>query len=208
MPVKLLIVGAGSRGTMYGSYALRYPEEAQVVGVAEPRAFFREQVARQHNLQAEYVVADWRELAALPKIADAVVIATPDVLHRDPAIAFAQKGYDLLLEKPLAPDAESCWHIVEATKANQVLLAVGHVMRYTAYTQALRRLLDSKRIGEIVSIQHLEPVGFWHQAHSFVRGNWRNEALSSFMLLAKSCHDLDWLRYMMGQRCIQVSSFG
>ena len=76
------------------------------------------------------------------------------------------------------------------------------------YTRQLKAILDSGRIGEIVSIQHLEPVGYWHQAHSFVRGNWRNEAASSPMLLAKSCHDLDWIRYVMGKPCAQVSSFG
>ena len=81
-------------------------------------------------------------------------------------------------------------------------------MRYTQYTRQLKAILDSGRIGEIVSIQHLEPVGYWHQAHSFVRGNWRNEAASSPMLLAKSCHDLDWIRFLMGKPCAQVSSFG
>ena len=89
-----------------------------------------------------------------------------------------------------------------------MIFAVCHVMRYTRYTQMLKQLLDSGAIGEVVSIQHLEPVGYWHQAHSFVRGNWRNEAESSPMLLAKSCHDLDWLRYMMGEPCTAVSSFG
>ncbi|MGH2478922.1 MAG: Gfo/Idh/MocA family protein, partial [Ktedonobacteraceae bacterium] len=93
-------------------------------------------------------------------------------------------------------------------QSQQILLAVSHVMRYTAYTQALKQLLATGCIGDIVSIQHLEPVGYWHYAHSFVRGNWRNEALSSFMLLAKSCHDLDWLRYLIDHRCVQVSSFG
>ena len=208
MPVKLLIIGAGSRGTMYGEYALRYPEQAQVVGVAEPRAFFRAQMAQKHLLAPEQTVTDWQELVAQPKIADAVVIATPDILHRDPALAFAQQGYDILLEKPLAPDPQSCRQIVEAAQSQQILLAVSHVMRYTAYTQALKQLLATGCIGDIVSIQHLEPVGYWHYAHSFVRGNWRNEALSSFMLLAKSCHDLDWLRYLIDHRCVQVSSFG
>jgi len=81
-------------------------------------------------------------------------------------------------------------------------------MRYTAYTQEMKRLIDAGTIGDIVSIQHLEPVGYWHQAHSYVRGNWRNEALSSFMLLAKSCHDIDWIHHLVGAKCKSVSSFG
>lgn len=207
-PVELLVVGAGSRGSIYSGYASEHPDLARVVGVAEPREFFRNRMTEKHQIASEYVVEDWRQLAALPKFADAVVIATQDSLHLEPAIAFAQKGYDILLEKPMAPDPESCQLIVEAAVANKIIFAVGHVMRYTAYTQRLKQLVALGLIGDVVSIQHLEPVGYWHYAHSFVRGNWRNEAESSFMLLAKSCHDLDWLRYIMGSRCVQVSSFG
>jgi predicted dehydrogenase len=208
MPVTLLIIGAGSRGKTYASYALKHPELARVVGVAEPREFFRARMAEQHQIPAENVVADWQELAKQPKFADAVVITTPDKLHLEPALAFAQQGYDILLEKPLAPDAESCRRIVQAAEKNGGIFAVGHVMRYTNYTQRVKELVSSGLLGDIVSIQHLEPVGYWHYAHSYVRGNWHNEAASSFMLLAKSCHDLDWLRYIVGQRCVQVSSFG
>jgi predicted dehydrogenase len=207
-PVKLLIIGAGSRGKTYARYAIEHPDVARVVGVAEPREFFRASMAEKNQVPAENVVEDWTELAARPKFADAVVIATSDALHMEPAIAFAKKGYAMLLEKPLAPDAESCQRIVEAALEQNIIFAVGHVMRYTQYTQRLKALVASGLIGDVVSVQHLEPVGYWHYAHSFVRGNWHNEAASSFMLLAKSCHDLDWLRYIIGQRCVQVSSFG
>lgn len=207
-PVKLLIVGTGSRGTGYGRYAIEHPDLARVVGVAEPREFFRNRMSENHALAPENVVEDWRELAARPKFADAVIITVQDAMHREPAIAFAQKGYDILLEKPMAPDPESCQQIVDAALANNIIFAVCHVMRYTNYTQRLKQLVTSGLIGDIVSVQHLEPVGYWHYAHSFVRGNWRNEAESSFMLLAKSCHDIDWLRYIIGRRCVQVSSFG
>lgn len=207
-PVQLLVIGAGSRGTLYGEYAIEHPDLARVVGVAEPRAFYRARIVATHHIAPEHEVTDWRELAERPKFADAVIIATQDAFHLEPALAFAQKGYDILLEKPLAPDPESSQRIVDAALANSGIFAVAHVMRYTPYTHRLKVLVLSGVIGEIVSIQHVEPVGYWHYAHSFVRGNWRNEAESSCMLLAKSCHDLDWLRYIMGQRCVQVSSFG
>jgi len=98
--------------------------------------------------------------------------------------------------------------IHKAVSENNVILAVCHVLRYTQYTKALRKILDSKVLGNIVSIQHFEPVGFWHFAHSFVRGNWHNEKASTFSLLAKSCHDIDLLTYMMDSRCKRISSFG
>jgi len=207
-PVELLIIGAGSRGTTYGNYATQHPDLARVVGVAEPREFYRHRAVNQHQIAPPNAVTDWKQLAERPKFADAVVVTTQDAMHLEPAIAFANKGYDILLEKPLAPDAESCRRIVAAMVANNVIFAVGHVMRYTDYTQRLKELVSSGLIGDIVSVQHLEPVGYWHMAHSFVRGNWRNEKESSFMLLAKSCHDIDWLRYIIGQPCTEVSSFG
>jgi len=207
-PVTYIIIGAGSRGTGYASYALRYPDQAEVVGVAEPRDPARLRLVTEHDIPPHNIYTDWREVAERERFADAVVITTQDAMHAEPAIALAQKGYHILLEKPMAPNAADCQRIVEAVKASGVILGVGHVMLYTPYTQTLKKIIDDGAIGEIVSIQHLEPVGYWHQAHSFVRGNWRNEQESSFMLLAKSCHDLDWLRYIMGERCLSVSSFG
>ncbi|HEU5014978.1 MAG TPA: Gfo/Idh/MocA family oxidoreductase, partial [Roseiflexaceae bacterium] len=207
-PISLMVVGAGVRGTNYASYALHHPDAVRIIGVAEPRAWWRDRLVDEHDMSDEYVFSDWREAAAMPRFANAVVITTQDAMHVEPAVAFANKGYHILLEKPMAPDEEGCRRIVEAVKANGVTLAVCHVMRYTRYTQMLKSIVESGRIGEVASLQHLEPVGYWHQAHSYVRGNWRNEALSSPMLLAKSCHDLDWIRYIMGKQCTQVSSFG
>ena len=137
-----------------------------------------------------------------------MIIATQDRMHVGPATALAQKGYHMLLEKPMAPDVVSCRKIVAAVKAAGIIFSVGHTLRYTRYTQALKLLVDSGAIGKVVSIEHLEPVGYWHYAHSFVRGNWCNESQSSFMLLAKSCHDLDWIYYILGAHCKSISSFG
>ncbi|MBN2047125.1 MAG: Gfo/Idh/MocA family oxidoreductase [Anaerolineaceae bacterium] len=206
--VKVVIIGAGSRGQTYASYALDHPEKMRVVGVAEPRDYYREKMAVEHHIPAENVYADWKELAARDRFADAVIIATQDAMHVEPAVAFAAKKYDMLLEKPMAPTREGCEQIIEAVKSNDILFGVCHVLRYTAYTRKLKELIDSGAIGEVISIDRVEPVGYWHMAHSFVRGNWRNEAESSFMLLAKSCHDLDWIHYIMGGKATAVSSFG
>lgn len=204
----IIIIGAGNRGTGYGDFIAAHPKEARVVGVAEPRDFHREQMATKHGIAPENCARGWAELAKRAKFADAVIIATQDAMHVEPAIAFARLGYDILLEKPLATNEADCRKLACEVRKADVLCAVCHVMRYTDYTRKMKELLDSKLIGDIVSIDHHEPVGYWHQAHSFVRGNWRNEKQSSPMLLAKSCHDLDWLSYMIGQRCERVQSFG
>jgi predicted dehydrogenase len=204
--VTLAVAGAGDRGTGYAAWALDHPDRARVVAVAEPRDVRRERFAAAHRL--DHVYRDWRELAAVGRVADAVVIATQDALHLEPALAFAELGYHILLEKPVAPSEADCRRIVAAVRQAGVLFAVGHVMRYTRYTRTVKALLDAGRLGRVVSVQHLEPVGFWHYAHSFVRGNWRNSEQSTFMLLAKSCHDLDWLQHVIGRPIHRVASFG
>jgi len=206
--VKLVIAGAGSRGRGYARYVANHPDDAQVVGVAEPIDLRRNEVATAHNIPTEHVFTDWKDMAAADKFADAVIIATQDAMHTAPALAFAKKRYHILLEKPMAPTARECKRIVAAVKKAHVIFGVCHVLRYTRYTQMLKEIVDSGAVGEIISMDLLEPVGYWHQGHSFVRGHWRNETESSSMLLAKSCHDLDWIRYVMGKRCKSVSSFG
>jgi predicted dehydrogenase len=206
--VTVAVVGAGSRGTGYARWILEHRDLAAVVAVAEPHATRRASLAAEHGIPAENAVEDWRRLAERGRIADAVLICTQDRMHLEPVLAFAALGYHILLEKPMAPDEASCRAIVDAVEAADVILAVGHVLRYTPYTRALKAILDASRIGEIISVQHLEPVGYWHQAHSFVRGNWRRSDLSTSMLMAKACHDLDWLQYILGQPPSRVSSFG
>ena len=204
----LIVAGAGGRGTSYANYIAKHPEQGKVVGVAEPIDFRRNRIIEKHGIPAEKAFTDWVDMAKRPKFADAVMICTQDAMHAEPAVAFAEKGYHILLEKPMAPSADECKAITDAVKKAGVLFAVCHVLRYTRYTQALKEIIDSGDLGDVVSMQHLEPVGYWHQAHGFVRGNWRNTDESSFMLLAKSCHDLDWIHYIIGKPCTSVASFG
>jgi predicted dehydrogenase len=204
-PVRLLVVGAGQRGSTYARRAAA-SGAATIVGVAEADPLRRERFAEAYGIKRENVFSDWAAVDS--RLADAAVIATQDRDHEGPAVRLAGLGYHLLLEKPMAPSFESASRIASAALEADVMLAVCHVLRYTAYTRRIKELLDSGVIGRIVSIQHLEPVGWWHHAHSFVRGNWRSTASSSPMLLAKSCHDIDWLLYLAGQPARRVSSFG
>ena len=208
MSVKILLVGAGSRGSTYAENAVIQDDASEIVGVAEPREYFRNRAKEIYNIPPENCTTCWTELVEKNIEANAVIIATQDALHEAPAVAFADKGYNILLEKPMAPDEAGCRNIVDAIIRNNVIFAVCHVLRYTNYTQKLKAVIDSGAIGEVVNIQRLEPVAHWHQAHSYIRGNWRKESESASMLLAKSCHDLDWIHYIMGCRCEKVSSFG
>ncbi|MGQ7754005.1 Gfo/Idh/MocA family protein [Streptomyces sp. WC2508] len=184
--VTLAIIGAGLRGMSYARRALE-SGMARVVAVAEPDPERRRSMAAAHDVPAENVFADWRDLLARDRLADAAVISTQDSMHTEPAVRAADLGYHLLLEKPMAQSEEEAAAIAAAADRNDVLLAVCHVMRYTPYTIRLRELIAEGRIGEVMNIQHLEQVGWWHQAHSFVRGNWRSEEGSGPMLMTKAC---------------------
>ncbi|UJF20160.1 Gfo/Idh/MocA family oxidoreductase [Vibrio sp. SS-MA-C1-2] len=207
-PITVVVIGGGARGELYAKYALEHPDKMKVIAVAEPREAYRQSMAEQHNISSDKSFTTWEEVIAAGKMADAVMICTQDRLHTEPAIAFAKQKYNILLEKPMSPSADECREIVKAAEENEVIFSVCHVLRYTQYTTKLKSILNDGLIGDVVSMQHLEPVGWWHQAHSFVRGNWRNEEESAFMLLAKACHDLDWIRFIMDEPVESVHSFG
>ncbi|MEU2674852.1 Gfo/Idh/MocA family oxidoreductase [Streptomyces sp. NPDC007164] len=207
-PLTLVLAGAGARGTGYAGLAAAGSTPVSLVAVADPRTGRRDELADLHGIPAEHRYTDWRDIAAGPRLADAVIIAVQDAQHLEAAEAFAARGYDILLEKPMAISTEECNRIAAATEAAGVSLTVCHVMRYAPYSVRLKALVDAGRIGDIVSIEHLEPIGYWHYAHSYVRGNWRREDLASFALLTKSCHDIDWLGHVVGRPVEAVSSFG
>ncbi len=207
-PVTVAVVGAGARGMAYADLVERAATPARVVAVAEPRDPVRAALAEQHGIPPQRTFASWQELAEVPRLADLAIVATQDHDHVGPAVTLAGLGYDLLLEKPLAPDMDGVQAIVDAVTAAGVTAAVCHVLRYTPHTAALHGLLDDDAIGTLVSIQHLEPIGWYHFAHSFVRGPWRREDQAAPLLLAKSCHDLDWLCDIVDAPVSRVSSFG
>jgi predicted dehydrogenase len=196
------VVGAGSRGGSYARMALEGDDEEkrdlEVVGVAEPNGDRRESFAALHGLDSEYVCEDWTELLALEKRADFVLVTTLDTQHAAPAIAFMKAGFHVLVEKPLATTVEDCTRMVQTAKECGVMLGVCHVLRYTPYTRAIVDLVRSGAIGKVRTVNLVEPVGNWHFAHSYVRGNWRNQQVAAFVLMAKSCHDIDWIRHVVG----------
>ena len=208
-PVKAALIGAGQRGMLsYAPYAIDHPNEIQFVAVAEPNEIRRKEFARIHNIGEDMQFESWEQLLSKPRVCQAIFICTVDTEHYAPAIKAIEAGYDIMLEKPMSNSAEECIEISKKAKENNVRIIVCHVMRYTNFYQAIKQILNQGRIGEIVTIQHNENVGYWHYAHSYVRGNWRKTDESSPMIIAKSCHDLDMLNYLTGKRCLKISSFG
>jgi predicted dehydrogenase len=207
-PVTAIVVGAGNRGNVYASYGRKSPEELKIVGVAEPIPYRNERMAREYGIEEKRRWVTWEHALEVPKFADAVIVTTPDDLHYGPAMRALELGYDLLLEKVVAQTWKECKDILDLARKKGRIVAVCHVLRYTPYFRQLRETVASGQIGEVVSVQHFEPVEHIHMSHSFVRGNWRNAEQSNPMILSKSCHDLDILRWILGKPSKSVSSFG
>jgi predicted dehydrogenase len=200
------MIGAGNRAHAYAPYALAHPSELRFVAVAEPHAVRRARFARAHAIETEQMFCTWEDLLARGKIADVAFVCTMDRLHVAPTVAALEAGYDVLLEKPMATDLAGCVGLVQAAERTGRWLQVCHVLRYTAFFSALHDVIASGRLGDIVTVEHRENVVYWHMAHSYVRGNWRNSRESP-MILAKCCHDLDILYWNLGP-CTRLGSFG
>lgn len=207
--VTAVLLGAGQRGAgAYAPYALKFPEELQFVAVADPDDNRRGDFQAAHRIEDNNSFRTWQELLEGPKLADAIFICTQDKMHFDPTIKALEKGYHVLLEKPMSNNPEECVLMGEYAEKYNRIFSICHVLRYTNFFSEIKKLLDEGRIGKLMSIQLTENVGYWHQAHSFVRGNWRNSSESSPMILSKSCHDLDIMLWLAGSDCVRVSSFG
>ncbi len=205
-----VVIGYGGRGHTYAAFSVNFPDMVKIVAVAEPVLSKREHAKKRFALSEDMCFTDWREVAEpeVPRLADFAIIATQDEMHYEPALALIEKGYNLLLEKPMAPNARECKLIYEAAAKKGVKVIVCHVLRFTKFYKKLKEIITSDEIGDVVSIVHMENVGNVHQSHSFVRGNWRKKSESAPMILAKSCHDADLLQWLLDKKCKKVQSFG
>lgn len=204
------LIGAGQRGLEV--FAPRLADRgARLVAVADPDPARRRRAAAEYGLDPGACFPDADALLAQPRLADAAVIATPDRLHDAPAQRALDRGYHLLLEKPVATDEAGLSALADAARRaadeHGATVTVAHVLRYTAFFRRLRELVTGGTLGDLVGIEHAEDIAHWHFAHSYVRGNWRRQDQASPMLLAKACHDLDLLRWLAGGPCTRLASY-
>lgn len=206
--IKVVVMGAGNRGSSYSNIMHTMPEKYQVVAVADPSVSRRKHVQELYNIPDELCFDNYADLLNLGKIADLAIVATQDRFHYEPAMKAISLKYDVLLEKPISPTAKECLDIEQAAKENNVKVIVCTVLRYAPLFSKTKEIISSGVLGDIMSITHEECVGNVHYSHSYVRGNWGNEERSSGMLLAKSCHDIDLIAWLLDKKCTQVQSFG
>jgi predicted dehydrogenase len=207
-PITAVMVGAGNRGYYaYGPYALQHPDEIRFTAVVEPHEERRRRFAEAHNIPKERQFRTWEDLYAQRQIAQALINCTLDRMHLNSTLPALELGYDVLLEKPMAHTLEGNVRLVQTAEQHGRLLMICHVLRYTAFFSTLHDIIRSGRLGDVVTVEHRENVAYWHMAHSFVRGNWRNSQIESPMILAKCCHDMDLLFWNLGP-VTRLNSFG
>ncbi|KAF8351275.1 streptomycin biosynthesis protein StrI [Amanita rubescens] len=216
--VTVAVIGCGCRGKSYSKYALDHPDLLKVVSIAEPLPITRKQFAKSFNVDNNLVFNTWQDLYTAStetlsttgkRLADAVIVAVQDRMHLEVTTAFANQGYHILCEKPMATSIEECIKMEQVIKQAGVIFGMGHVLRYTPYFQQIDEIISSGELGELVNVVHVEPVGYYHFAHSYVRGNWGEENKSSFSLMTKSCHDIDLICHWFAPLTIsRISSFG
>lgn len=208
-PVTLLILGAGHRGANFGRLTAKTTPKARVVAVAELREEPRRKLAALHDVAEERTFGDWSAALAGERLADAAIIALPDRLHAEAALAAIAKGYHVLVESPMATTLEACRAVADAAANAGLVVAVAHGLRYAEHAQKLKVLADSGVIGELMAIQRLASIGYGTFVHRHVRGPWRLEGASAFSLLTAGIHELDWVRSVAAQSSprARVASF-
>ena len=204
--MKFVLIGAGQRGTIYATYARERGHE--IAAVAERDPVRRRIVGDALGVPEDRRFAEGAELLALPRLGEAAIIATMDRDHYAEAIPAMEKGYHLLLEKPISPDPGETLAIERAADRTGRHVTVCHVLRYSPFFREVKKAIDSGKIGRVITIQHNENIGNFHIAHSFVRGNWRRSDLASPLIMQKSCHDMDLLVWLAGSGCESLASFG
>ena len=193
-PPRILIVGAGSRGSAYAR-TTGESTNGVVVAVAEPVKYKRQQLGEKYiwgkaGSKDGQEFEDWKQYVAwekerrvkasrgedVPEAIDCVFICVLDEQHKEAIIELAPLGLHIMCEKPLATSLDDCISIYKSLLPNlpdtipSKIFSIGHVLRYSPHNILLRKLLlEDKVIGEVLSINHTEPVGWWHFTHSYVR---------------------------------------
>lgn len=206
--VTAVLVGAGDRGAnAYAAYAINNPGTIRFVAVAERDEARRKHFQQTHKIPDDMAFESWDDMFAKGKLADAILICTNENFHYEPTKKALQLGYHILLEKPLTQEASTCVEIGDAAARYDKTFMLCYVLRYTPFFTELKRVLDSKVIGQIKTIVHCENKGIAHFSHSYVRGMFSREAQAGPMILSKCCHDMDILNWLIDSKCVRLSSF-
>lgn len=206
--VAIAFIGGGNRASKYLQYVIDNPNKAVAVAIVEPNEYRRQIFGEHGAVPAEGRFASAESFFAQPKMADAVVISTPDATHFDYAMEALRCGYHVLLEKPAAATLEQCCEIARLANEKGLTVSVCHILRYHPYFVKIKEIIDSGELGKVVSINHSESVGVDRSCHSYVRGSWRRDDIATPMILTKFCHDTDLVAWWTDSSMVHIQSYG
>ena len=207
--IDVVIIGCGWRGQVFAEYAKTHPEEMRVLAIADKKEHLREKMKKEYNVEDKYIFEDYHDLFAQGKIGDAIFIATQDNQHIEPSLMALEVGYrNLMVEKPIDRDIDLCNMLNKKAQEYDAKVQICHSLRFSPFYRKMKEIIDSGVIGKVMNINQEEGVGYYHHAHSYVRGDWRREDTSSPMIMAKCCHDMDLVLYLTGSHAVEVSSYG
>lgn len=201
------IVGFGSRGRMFAAYIAK-DKNSKLTAIAEPVEAGRLCAEKEYGIPKDKCYSSAEEFFEQGKIADAVLICSQDKQHKEMALKALNLGYDILLEKPAAATIEDCIEIRDTANRLNKKVMLTHVLRYSPFYRYIKQLIVDGKLGKIANIEQTENVAYWHFALSYVRGPWRSMQDSTPTIIAKCCHDLDLLLWLMDKKCTAISSFG
>ena len=207
---KIVILGYGGRGKGYADLctSLKHKNDFELVAIIDSNVEKLKVAKARHNLSDSMLFTSLEEFCRKPCMADYMFVCTQDKQHYEHCMLALDAGYNLILEKPIACSLKECIEIRDKANEKKLRVAVCHVLRYSGYYTKIKEIMDSGVLGKIIAIEQIENVGYWHQAHSFVRGDWRNSDTSTPMIIAKCCHDLDIAVYLSNSECEMVQSIG
>ncbi len=207
--IKIAVVGYGNRGQVYADYSLDEPQEVEVVAVVDCNAYKLETAKQRYGLSDKQVFLTYKEFVASGLEVDVVVNATMDQVHYETAMEILQSKRNMLIEKPIVAKKEELLDIQRLAKENGCAVFVCHVLRYSPFYKTIKQILQSGKLGNIVSMEMNEHVWVPHYLTSYVRGKWGKESeCGSPILLAKCCHDMDLIAWLNGSKAKSVSCFG
>lgn len=206
--IKVVVLGYGGRGKVYARLCQKHNQVYELMAVIDHVPAKLEAAKKECHLENKQLFSSLEDFLAEEKMADYLFVCTQDKDHIHHAIPSLEKGYDILLEKPIATSVEDCVAIEQKALELGRKVAVCHVLRYSVYYEKIKEVMDSGVLGDIVSVDQIENVAYWHQSHSFVRGDWGSSEVALPMILAKCCHDLDIAVFLVGDACESVSSRG
>ncbi|MDR3216920.1 MAG: Gfo/Idh/MocA family oxidoreductase [Clostridiaceae bacterium] len=207
--VTIATIGAGGRGELYMTFVRMFRgRSAKITALCDIAEQTLSDMGKKFGIPENMRFNSTEKFFAAGKLADALIIGTQDDSHVEIATAAIEAGYDILLEKPISGNFEECVKLAALAKERGVRVVVCHVLRYSGYYKAIKNTIRDGVIGKVISVNHTENIGYYHYAHSYVRGDWRNEAASTPALLAKCCHDIDLIQWFMDKPAVSVSSLG